>query len=173
MPEVIPTFTPRKVDATIKWKTFEEGLEYAEIDVTANNGNCKVLNKHLMLLPDATEKVTGVVHENGQDIWIVTHQWETNAFYAFLVTENGVSKEPIISKIGKVHRGSLENSIGYLKASPNGDKLAITPHQDNRFDVCDFNNQTGEVSNVQELMIETGFGYGIEFSPSGKYLQDN
>jgi outer membrane protein OmpA-like peptidoglycan-associated protein len=147
-----------------------EGLEYAEVDVTANDGDCKVLKKHLMLLPDATEKVTGVIHENGQDIWIVTHQWETNAFYAFLVTENGVQKEPIISKVGQVHRGKLDNSIGYLKASPSGDKIAITPHEDSRFDVFDFNNQTGEVSNVTELTILNGFGYGIEFSPSGKYL---
>ena len=147
-----------------------EGLEYAEVDVMANNADCKVLKKHMMLLPDATEKVTGVIHENGQDIWIVTHQWETNAFHAFLVTENGVQKEAVISKVGKVHRGKLDNSIGYLKASPNGDKIAITPHEDSRFDVFDFNNKTGEISNVKELTISTGFGYGIEFSPSGKYL---
>ncbi|MFK7948839.1 MAG: OmpA family protein [Saprospiraceae bacterium] len=147
-----------------------DGLEYAEIDVAANDGNGKVLKKHMMLLPDATEKVTGVIHENGQDVWIMTHQWRTNAFFAFLVTENGLEKFPVVSKVGSVHKGILLNSIGYLKVSPNGDKLAITPHEDDRFEVYDFDNATGEVSNGIVLPIFAGNGYGIEFSASGKYL---
>lgn len=42
--EVIPTFTPRKVDATIKWKVFEEGLEYAEFDapIKSNIADSKI-----------------------------------------------------------------------------------------------------------------------------------
>lgn len=147
-----------------------DGLEYAEVDITANDGACEVIKKHIMLLPDATEKVTGAVHENGQDIWILTHQWKSDAFYAFLVTKDGVAEEPVISKVGSVHKGNLLNSIGYLKASPKGDKLAIAPHEDNRFEVFDFDNKTGMVSNPVELPIESGNGYGIEFSPSSKYL---
>lgn len=147
-----------------------EGLEYAEVDVAANEGNGKILKKHQMLLPDATEKVTGVVHQNGQDIWIVTHQWQTNAFFSFLVTENGLEKFPVVSKVGSVHKGSLLNSIGYLKISPNGDKLAIAPHEDDRFEVYDFDNATGNVSNGIVLPIYDGNSYGIEFSASGKYL---
>ena len=147
-----------------------EGLEYAEVDVTANDGNCKVISKHNMLLKDATEKITGVVHKNGHDFWVVTHRWESNEFHAFLVTENGVQEQAIISKTGSTHRGSLENAIGYLKASPNGDKLAIAPHLDDRFELFGFNNETGEVDDYLKLPIEGGNGYGIEFSPSGKYL---
>jgi len=30
--EIIPTFTPRKVETKINWKVFEKGLEYAEFD---------------------------------------------------------------------------------------------------------------------------------------------
>lgn len=147
-----------------------EGLEYAEVDVTANDGNSKVISKHNLLLKDATEKITGVVHKNGYDFWVVTHRWESDEFYAYLVTENGVSKDAVISKTGSKHKGNLENAIGYLKASPNGDKLATTPHLDDMFELFSFNNETGEVGDYLKLPIEGGNGYGVEFSPSGKYL---
>ena len=147
-----------------------EGLEYAMVDVEANNRNCAIIEKHKMLLPDATEKVTGVVHQNGQDIWILTHQWESDAFYAFLITKDGINKTPIISKTGSIHKGELDNSIGYLKASPNGDKLAIAIHDDKKFELFDFDNSTGKVSNPKTLTVNRGKPYGVEFSPKGKYL---
>ncbi len=147
-----------------------EGLQYTEIDITANNGAGKVIRKHNQLLINATERVTGVIHQNNQDIWIVTHEWESDAFYAYLITENGVLEKPVISKVGSIHHKNPNNSIGYLKASPNGDKLAITPHEDSKFEVFDFDNTTGKVSHPVTLLLQRGNGYGIEFSPSGKYL---
>ncbi len=147
-----------------------EGLEYAIVDITANNGACEVVEKHNLLLSDATEKVTGVVHQNGEDIWILTHQWNSNAFYAFLITKDGIGKTPIISKTGSIHKGELDNSIGYLKASPNGDKLAIALHDDKKFELFDFDNSNGKVTNPKSIPVLKGKPYGIEFSPKGKYL---
>ncbi|WP_375561351.1 phosphodiester glycosidase family protein [Bernardetia sp. OM2101] len=42
--EVVPTFTPRKVESKIIWKVFEEGLEYAEFDapIKSNIADSKI-----------------------------------------------------------------------------------------------------------------------------------
>lgn len=42
--EIIPTFTPRKVESKINWKVFEEGLEYAEFDapIQSNIADSKI-----------------------------------------------------------------------------------------------------------------------------------
>ncbi len=147
-----------------------KGLEYAEIDISANKGLGKVVKKHQSLLPLAEEKVTGIVHENGKDIWIVTHKWNTDEFYAFLVSENGVSTTPIVSKSGSIHKGGWKNSIGYLKASPKGNKLALALHDDSIFEIFDFDNATGKVSNGFQTESFKGLPYGIEFSPNGRFL---
>lgn len=42
--EIIPTFTPRKVETKINWKVFEKGLEYAEFDapIKSNIADSKI-----------------------------------------------------------------------------------------------------------------------------------
>lgn len=147
-----------------------DGLEYAEVDISLNEGKGKVLQKRIKVLPNSTEKVTGTFHQNGKDIWVITHLWDSDAFYAYLINENGVSTNPIISKTGSVHQGAIGNSIGYMKVSPKGDKIALAIHQDGKFEIFDFDNETGKVSNPVTIRTSKGYGYGIEFSPSGKYL---
>ena len=105
-----------------------------------------------------SEKITAVKNELDNTYWVVTHF--VNKFYAFKVDANGVFSTPVISTIGSNQQlsGYRRNALGYLKASPDGSKLAIA-HQQNGIavgqsalgtgsvELFDFNISTGIVSN--------------------------
>lgn len=146
------------------------GLEFAEINIFGNNGIGKVIQKHQQLVPRTAEKVTGIAHENGTDFWIITHQWRTNAFYVFLVTKKGIERKAIISKVGAFHEGNSSNALGYLKAAPKGDKLALAISHKGDFEIFDFDNSTGKITNPTILTTIIGNPYGVEFSPNGQFL---
>ena len=148
------------------------GLRTTIVDMSLNGGNgnfTSTMNATLNAAP-TEEKVTAVAHQNGKDIWIITHLWDSDAFYAFLLTENGIDKDQaVISHIGLTHQGT-GLTAGYMKASPDGSKLAIITRTNNSFQLFDFNNQTGDISNPITFLTQYPKAYGIEFSPSGKML---
>ena len=106
------------------------GFRFSLIDMRLNGGLGDVSNPNVHLLDETAEKVTAVDHANGRDVWVVTHGWggdDADAFYSFLVNKDGVSLDPIVSRIGTRHEGLLSdnNTAGYMKASPDGSKLAL------------------------------------------------
>ena len=150
------------------------GLQYSVVDMTLDGGQGDITTKNRVLLAPSTEKVSAAVHANQQDFWVVTHPWESNAFYAYRVTEAGVdAANPVISSVGAVHGSSELSSAGYLKISPDGSRLALALPQGegSLVEAFDFDNTSGRVSNPTTL---TGFRevgtYGIEFSPNGQLL---
>ncbi len=71
------------------------------------------------------------------------------------------------------------NAIGYLKASPDGTKLAIAHNTISNIPnrqspggllIYDFDAATGIVTNEASLNIDNGNPYGVEFSPSNDIL---
>lgn len=139
---------------------------YSIVDTTLNigKGDIKVKNAHL--LNQGGEKLTAVKHSNGKDFWVITHQSLTDSFHVYLVTGAGVNPTPVISEAG-FHQSYL--AIGYLKASPNGQKLVGVEYINKFAEIFDFNPSTGIISNAQKLDSGKMF-YGAEFSPSGDYL---
>jgi hypothetical protein len=113
----------------------------------------------------------------------MAHEWLSNRFFAYLLTEKGLESNPVITSIGKVHKPAWprpnhpdDNTIGYMKFSPQGTKLAVAIWDDASFELFDFDNSSGVVSNP--LLLETcqpikRAGYGIEFSPDGRLLYVN
>jgi hypothetical protein len=156
---------------TVPDKIGYAGLKYTIVDMSLNGGLGNFTSTNATLNAGPTEeKVTAVSHYNGKDIWIITHLWDSSEFYAFLLTENGIDKDQvIISSVGLFHQGN-GLTTGSLKASPDGSKLAIITRTNASFELFDFNNQTGEVSNPITFLPEYPRAYGIEFSPSGKML---
>ncbi|OUJ72701.1 T9SS type A sorting domain-containing protein [Hymenobacter crusticola] len=150
------------------------GLKYSIVDMTQQNGVGAVATKAIQLSNvSLTEKLTAVRHANGRDTWIVVHGWQTNTFYAYLVSPNGISNVPVITSIGSVHQGGggnyrNANAVGYLRASPDGSKLALGI-RDANFELFDFNNATGQLSNYIWLP-QFYRSYGVEFSPNGRLL---
>lgn len=151
-----------------------KGFSYSIIDMGRNNGLGVVVVKNQSLLGSVSEKVTAVKHASGKGWWVIVHQWNSNAFYSYLFDEKGVSL-PVISNAGVVHKdmgsGKNSESIGYLKGSPDGKKLAsaMCYVPNNNIEVFDFNNMTGVVSNPVKLP-SPGNAYGVCFSPDNSKL---
>jgi hypothetical protein len=125
-----------------------------------------------------TERQVAIPHNNKQDIWLVGHRWNSNEFIAYLITDEGISEAPVVSAIGPVNEGGWSpnpayngwiNAAGFLKTNLAGDKIAVTQHDLGQFEVYDFDNSTGIISNYR---ASESFprAYGIEFSPDGSKL---
>lgn len=151
-----------------------DGLRYSIVDMTLNGGFGDVTAKNVPLLSPTTEKVTAVRHGNQRDIWVITHEWNSNKFYAWLVDSvqlHTTGAYPVISATGSVHTGSNLNTMGYMKVSPDGQWLAVAIHGQHKVEVFQFDDSTGVVSNPMSLQLPSWLlTYGIEFSPSGQYL---
>lgn len=170
---------------------FNNGLAYTLVDMNLDNGLGDVVaaEKNIELQTydpnnaddvkfKCSEKITAVRAQDCNSIWVITHF--KNTFYAFLIDENGINQTPVTSQIGPfVSTDDYRRAaIGYLKASPNGDKL-LTANQTMDFNpvtltdqgtgnvfLYDFDNATGQVTNPTELL--DGYNsYSVEFSPGG------
>ena len=142
------------------------------------------------LTDSLTERLTGVKHSNGQDFWVITQAYRPAAntaqqsgdLLAYRVTAGGVATTPVISPTGRTFRrvAAAENNTGYLKASPDGARVAYVYWEanaaktvfDNVIGVFDFDAATGRASNptFADLRREGESFYGLEFSPDGSKL---
>jgi len=171
------------------------GLNYSLVDLTLTGsngsiGNIVSRNNHLITYDPnplgeeikykCAEKITAIKNEGDGSYWVITHF--INRFYAFKVTAAGVVSIPVISVLGSNQTllGYRRNALGYLKASPDGTKLAIA-HQQNGtvkgdssygtgcVELFDFDGSTGAVSNAITV-IPNVQAYGVEFSPNSEKL---
>ncbi|TMU55656.1 T9SS type B sorting domain-containing protein [Flagellimonas algicola] len=155
---------------TVSYEGVADGVNYSEVDMGLNGGLGDVTVKNVHLYGPSMEKLTAVEHANGRDIWVITHDWANADFLTYLVTPAGVNTTPVVSTVGMDLSGSLDTTaaIGYLKASPDGTKVAVS-HRDAGSELLDFDTTTGILSNPILLTTE-GMQYGVEFSPSSKIL---
>jgi len=160
---------------TLDFEANSNGFRYSIVDMSLNGGMGDVTsNKNVLIYSPSNEKLAIVKHANGMDYWVVTHGWNNDAFYSYLLTSTGLSSTPITSNVGAVISGTTKNVYGYMKISPDGTKIAIcNSHID--AEVLDFSTTTGIVSNPIVLFTgsgieDTSFAYGAEFSPDSKLL---
>ena len=158
-----------------------DGFTYSRADMTLNSGlgDIDPAEKNISLQTPSCEKCAAVVHANGTDIWVLSHQWSSDAFYAYIVTSTGVDyTNPVITNIGAMNSGSSGVTRGYMKASPGGGKIAVGIEGLNIYELFDFDAATGVLSNVVSFTIPppTSPGivfedcYGVEFSVDEHYL---
>lgn len=151
------------------------GINYTIIDMKARGGMGDAGSYiNVPLLSPACQKITGVGHANGTDFWVIAHKWDSDEFYAWPVGRWGIG-DPVISPAGSVHGGGYSqqmNAIGYMKASPNGQYIALAVTGTDQIELFTFNNTTGEVSNPASYStaIPGIDPYGIEFSPDNRML---
>ena len=171
------------------------GLNYSIVDLSvtgSNNSVGNIIQRNTPLITYNTdpngeeikykcsEKITAVRSDADNSYWVISHF--IDKFYAFKVGSDGVASQPIVSTVGTEIQlaGYRRNSIGYLKASPDGTRLAIAHSQNanqpgtNSLDtgsiqIFDFDVTTGTVSNPVILQNNVQ-GYGVEFSPSSEKL---
>lgn len=174
------------------------GLNYSIVDLRLNNGLGDIVSseKNIPLITydvnnaedtkfKCSEKITAVQHSDGLSFWVVTHF--KNTFYSFKIGVNGVEQTPVktITSQDIPLGGYNSNAIGYLKASPNGKRIAIanmSTKTSNDLDangqikrrtgnVClyNFDANTGILSN-ETLLYNNCDPYGIEFSAKSSKL---
>lgn len=147
------------------------GLYYSIVDLSAGNGLGDVTTKGIRILENTTNKISAAFHENGRDVWLLTHQHNTNNYYSFLVSSEGVSDAAVLNHAGKTH-GFWS---GQLKFSTDGKKVACSRNYDysdkTSFDLFDFDPSTGRLSNGMSFVLPADRDCeGIDFSADSKKL---
>ncbi len=169
-PDIYYVFT---VDNALDGTNF--GLNYSIVDMTLNNGLGNVTTKNTNLLPICSEKISAVLKDCvTKSIWLITYASQNgsgnnyNTFYAYEVSDTGVNRVPVTSTFSGI---ATQEPRGYLKLSPDGQKLACANMGSGMF-LFDFDVATGIVSNQRQLNINTGSSsaYGVEFSPNSQLL---
>ncbi len=143
------------------------------VDMKLDEGRGDIVadQKNLQLRTPVTEKLTSALHRNGKDYWLLLHDWNSDAFVAYLINEKGLQTEPVISNAGSVHQGATLNTQGYMKLNPDGTNLAVALEDSQIIEIFDFDNETGKVSSPISITFpEKSYPYGIEFSPNGSLL---
>jgi len=155
-----------------------KGLNYSVVNMTLDGGKGDVELKNVPLQLNVVEKITAVRHCNNKDVWVIAHGSASDIYYAYLVSATGINTTAVISHTGVVLPGVVppstldSSSLGYLKASPDGKKIAAA-HWTVNVDLSDFDNATGIVSNSISLFQPSDpryLSYGIEFSPNSSLL---
>ncbi|MBL0308447.1 MAG: T9SS type A sorting domain-containing protein [Bacteroidetes bacterium] len=151
------------------------GLNYSTVDMTQDGGMGAVTDKNVLLYSPSCEKLTATRHANGRDIWLISHRWNSSSFYAYLVTASGIQLNPVVTNVGAVHafsNGHANQSYGYMKASPDGTKLAVAVWGVGGWlDILNFNNQTGVPAQfITDNTYNEHGPYGVEFSPNSRLL---
>jgi len=140
-------------------------LHYSTVDMTLAAGDGSVIAKNILVSSNNSEKLTSVRHANGTDVWVLSHEGNSSNYRAYLVTALGVNLTAVVSPVGT---GGNAPNYFCMKISPNGRKIAASLGFNSAFEILDFDNSTGIVSNPINLPSGvTGQAYGCEFSPDG------
>ncbi len=151
-----------------------DGIHYTLIDMNLKNGMGDFVEVNKPLWKPTAEKIIALRHTNGEDIWVVGHEWMSKSFLSFKFSKDGVS-DTVYSEVGSFH-GDINDiydstAIGYMKASPRGDRIAVIKYGVPAIEIFRFNRTTGEVSGGQTFYLpEKYYLYGVEFSPDGNLL---
>lgn len=142
---------------------------YSEVDISANSGLGKVVQKNVVLYSNLHGSFT-ISGSCEVGYWLVgetntniVQGINTDRILAFRIGENGVATNPVISS-----PVDIGNSSRY-RLSPSGEKLffGYSGNGPSAIAVADFDKNTGVVSNLHELSACCGEG---EFSPDGNFL---
>jgi len=156
---------------TMDWEANKGGFCYSLVDMTKEQGLGNIIQKNQLINELCTEKLIATKHANNKDIWVIIHEFNSNAFLAYLLTKNGLSQNPVISNVGIKYKETIYNTIGYMKLSTDKKRLAVAVNGDRIVQIFDFDQKTGLISNPVTITFDSGFNpYGVEFSPNSDLL---
>lgn len=158
---------------------YMNGLKYCVVNIKANNGNGKVIEKNVLLHSNSSEKVSAVYHANGRDIWLIGHEWGNNNFYLYLLTSKGFNHCPVVNSVGIEYKKSsiftdgIFVNQGFIKFSPNSKYMAhvFTPTDPlNIFsELYRFDKTNGHLELFSTIPM-TVLPWGTEFSSNNENL---
>ncbi len=142
------------------------------IDLNANNGLGKVIEKNIPILQDTIDfgKITSVRHANGRDWWILIGELDSAKFYRFLLSPQGLEEVESL-EIGE--RSLL--GLGQAVFAPNGEWYARINSRsipEGQFlDIFRFDRCAGEFYDpIQVTYNDTAYATGVAISPNSRYL---
>ncbi|NOU48648.1 MAG: hypothetical protein HOO86_16530 [Bacteroidales bacterium] len=151
-----------------------KGIYYSVIERVGGLWN--VTSKNQLLFEKNAQKITAVKQKNLKDYWVIIHGYDTEGgnFMVYQLTDAGLDPTPITINTGVVHTGtgvSFANNGGYMKASPDGSKIALVVPNDGIIEVFNFNTENGLIS-IDKVSAAGAFNspYGLEFSPDNSKL---
>lgn len=151
------------------------GLRYNIVDMSLEEGKGDITVKNIPVLTPTAEKINVVKHANENDYWLISHRFNNAEFYAYQISASGLGT-PVISAVGEIIGGSSQNSLGYLKSSPDGKILASANSKPgiSNLQLFNFNTATGNLALISTTPFtsgSTGIGvYGLEFSNDSNLL---
>jgi hypothetical protein len=146
---------------------------YTVVDMKKNGGKGKVLEKNVELMSDtlARGEIAAVKHANGKDWWLVTPRRNSNQFYIFKFTSQGIV-DTFQQAIGILPDPQGEG-VGQMVFSPDGSKLYRTC----RFKpvmVYSFDREAGVFTQFDTIAYDYGNQFigeiGCAISPNNRYL---
>jgi hypothetical protein len=162
-------------------------LYYNVIDMDANNGQGKVIEKRHQLLnmPKYSNSVPGVTacrHANGKDWWLFRQMADTFLISKFLVTADSIYGPYFQSfDLAGTLPSKLPIGFGQAAFNTNGTKYAVVNEWSQNLYLMDFDRSNGLISNlkiIQMPSIDTyasgvvidSFIEGIAFSPNDRFI---
>ncbi len=157
--------------------SFANGYTYSLININLDNGNGAVISKNQLLWSSCTERLTAVRHANGTDVWVITNDFNSNIFRAWLVTCSGLLSSSVISISGAVLDQHYTINNGMMKVSPDSKQLCQTSFPEpeiasipNFCQLFDFDNSTGIISNPRAIAFPNARIVSCEFSSDSRLL---
>ncbi len=145
---------------------YADGINVAEVDMLARSGLGVVTSKRRQLAQRTLEKMIAVPHANGRDFWLIARNAFIEEWYAWPITGSGIGPAVVNQR---VNVRISPTDIGWMRASPDGRRLAVASSSAARVTIIAFDASTGAMRKEREMYWETGV-YGVEFSPNGRYL---
>ncbi len=146
------------------------GMNYSLINIKGNNDSGIVSKKNILLHNNSAEKIAAINHQNGQDIWVIGHEFGNNRYYAYLLTTEGFIQCPIISDVGLAFKNNRFINQGYLKFSQNGNyffNAGLFNSSNSYFELFSFQNGHIKIIKRFSNILDS---YGADFSKSNDYL---
>ncbi|MFN0214069.1 MAG: PKD domain-containing protein [Saprospiraceae bacterium] len=141
------------------------------VDISANNGLGKVIEKDKFMLNDSlVTSISAVKHGNGRDWWLIVGDQYNDDTYVYLIDTSGIRQPPIIRHAAWFGSNAFP---GFFCFSSDGRKLVRTTHgTPTIFRIYDFDRCTGLISNPIDITIPDDEAYvsWACFSPSSRYL---
>jgi hypothetical protein len=192
-----PTMTDSMYDYWMNYppqnKFFFDLFTYHIIDMNANGGMGKVVQKNIKLLENAAMAKVGMMacrHANGYDWWLIKQGIDTNKVFTFLVTKDTVVLKHI--QTFSAPRFGFYDLRGQACFSTDGSKYAFATGGVNsngaQLYIADFDRCTGLLSNPKTYNVpieSTNYPYlenlgrkdsaiiGLCFSPNDSFLYIN
>ncbi len=151
-------------------------LNYTVIDMNLNSGLGDVVSgqKNISLGSGWTEKLCAYYNPAINAYWVVSHKWMSDQFVSFKVDASTIATTSVVTSIGSIHNcgsvGGAHDAMGQLTISPDGTKLANGLTCQDKFEIFDFDINTGVLSNSILITPNTGNAWGTAFSPDSKKL---